>query len=85
MADISKEFERKQEIDTVMRPDDNLALKVLNKNLATESKETKKPTKHRDVEALLKKGFTLEQIAKELNIGIGEVQLIAELMKVKNE
>ncbi len=63
---------------------DIVALKVLNDKIKSEKSKIL-PSKHEDVKILLDRGFNVEQIAKELSIGVGEVQLIKELLKVKNE
>ncbi len=63
---------------------DAVALKILNENIKTE-KSSGLTTKQEEVKRLLGRGFTFEQIAKEMNIGVGEVQLIKELLKVKHE
>lgn len=78
--DISREYGKKLETENP----DNVAIKLLNDNILKEN-NNKQHTKQDEVRILLSKGFTTEQIAKELNIGIGEVQLIKELSKVKNE
>ncbi len=64
--------------------EDNLAMKLLDEQLKDE-KANNKQNKHSDVIELLNKGFSVEQIARELNIGTGEVILVSELLKVKNE
>ncbi len=64
--------------------DDNLAVKLLDEQLK-EEKASNKQNKHSDVIELLKLGFNEEQIARELNIGTGEVLFVKELLKVKNE
>ncbi len=64
--------------------DENLAMKLLDEQLK-EEKATNKQSKHSDVVELIEKGFSVEQIARELNIGTGEVLLVKELTKVKNE
>lgn len=79
----------KVEFNHIMKSDDseNIAVKVLNNelnNFNTDVSDSPK-SKQEAVKNLLKKGFTSENIAKELGIGIGEVRLIAELSKVKNE
>ncbi len=63
---------------------DVLALKILNQNIKSEQ-STRLNSKQEDVKRLLDRGFNVEQIAKEMNIGVGEVQLIKELLKVKHE
>lgn len=79
----------KVEFNHIMKSDDseNIAVKVLNNelnNFNTDVSDNPK-SKQEAVKNLLKKGFTSENIAKELGIGIGEVRLISELSKVKNE
>ncbi len=63
---------------------DVVALKVLNQNIKAE-KSKGLTSKQEEVNRLLSRGFNVEQIAKEMNIGVGEVQLIKELLKVKHE
>ncbi len=64
--------------------DDNLAMRLLNEQLK-EEKANNKNNRHSDVIELLNKGFNVEQIARELSIGTGEVLFVKELLKVKNE
>ncbi len=64
--------------------DENLAMKLLDEQIKDEIANNKQ-SKHSDVIELLEKGFSVEQIARELNIGIGEVMLVEQLLKVKNE
>lgn len=63
----------------------NHAVDILNSDIKSDESKSVFPSKKEDVNLLLSRGFTVEQIAKELNIGVGEVQLIKELIKVKNE
>ncbi len=64
--------------------DDNLAVRLLDEQLK-EEKVNNKQNRHSDVIELLNKGLGVEQIARELNIGTGEVLFVKELLKVKNE
>lgn len=63
--------------------DENIALDIL--NIDIKKNKAAFVSKEEDVRFLLSQGFKMDRIAKELNIGIGEVQLIKELFKVKNE
>ncbi len=76
----SKSVNHEQVVDN----EDNLAMKLLDEQLKDEELNNKQ-SKHSDVVELLNKGFSVSQIARELNISTGEVMLVKELQKVKNE
>lgn len=80
----TKEIKKNNDNKSIDNFQDNIAKKILNENNTTESsvnenKKTNNNLKVQDIEKLLAKNKSIDEIAEILEIGKGEVLLIKEL------